>query len=170
MSMIMIGIGAIANIILDWLFVIKLGYGVKGAALATSASIFITMVVSLLHFIKGKSNIKIKKEYFKIDVRILKKILKIGFVSFAVQLSYGIILLVQNRTMFAYGNTVNVAIYTVATYINCFLVNTCKGIVQGLPPFIGVIGVLLSLPLAELITLIVLGIILVREKIIIIEK
>lgn len=137
LSMIMIGIGAIANIILDWLFVIKLGYGVKGAALATSASIFITMVVSLLHFIKGKSNIKIRKEYFKLDFRILKKILKIGFVSFAVQLSYGIILLVQNRTMFAYGNTVDVAIYTVATYINCFLVNTCMGIAQGLQPLIG---------------------------------
>ena len=137
LSMIMIGVGAIANIILDWLFVMKLGYGVKGAALATSASIFISMVISLLHFLKGKSNIKIKKEYFKIDVRNLKKILKIGFVSFAVQLSYGIILLVQNRTMFAYGNTVDVAIYTVATYINCFLVNTCMGIAQGLQPLIG---------------------------------
>ena len=137
LSMIMIGVGAIANIILDWLFVMKLGYGVKGAALATSASIFISMVISLLHFLKGKSNIKIKKEYFKIDLRNLKKILKIGFVSFAVQLSYGIILLVQNRTMFAYGNTVDVAIYTVATYINCFLVNTCMGIAQGLQPLIG---------------------------------
>ena len=42
--MIMIGVGAIANIILDWLLVMKLGYGVKGAALATSASIFISMV------------------------------------------------------------------------------------------------------------------------------
>ena len=39
--------------------------------------------------------------------------------------------------MFAYGNTVDVAIYTVATYINCFLVNTCMGIAQGLQPLIG---------------------------------
>lgn len=137
LSMLMIGVGAVANIVLDWLFVMKLGYGVKGAALATSASIFISMLVSLYYFIKGKSNIKIRKKYLKIDLRILKKILKIGFVSFAIQLSYGIILLVQNKTMFAYGNTVDVAIYTVATYINCFLVNTCMGIAQGLQPLIG---------------------------------
>ena len=137
LSMIMIGVGAVANIFLDWLFVITLGFGVKGAALATSASIFISMIVSLYHFIKGKSTIKIKREYLKVDFAILKKILKIGFVSFAVQMSYGIILLVQNKTMFAYGNTIDVAIYTVATYINCFLVNTCMGIAQGLQPLIG---------------------------------
>lgn len=137
LSMIMIGIGAIANIVLDWLFVMKLGLGVKGAAFATSASIIISMTVSLYHFIKGKSTIKIKKKNLRIDMIIVKRIFKIGFVSFAIQISYGIILLTQNRTMFAYGSTVDVAIYTVATYINCFLVNTCMGIAQGLQPLIG---------------------------------
>lgn len=137
LSMIMIGIGAIANIVLDWLFVMKLGLGVKGAAFATSASIIISMTVSLYHFIKGKATIKIKKKNLRIDMIIVKRIFKIGFVSFAIQISYGIILLTQNRTMFAYGSTVDVAIYTVATYINCFLVNTCMGIAQGLQPLIG---------------------------------
>lgn len=137
LSMMMIGIGAVANIILDWIFVMKLNLGVRGAAAATSASIFISMSVSLYHFIKGSSKIKIKKEYFRIDNKILKKIIKIGFVSFAIQLSYGIILFTQNKTMFAYGSTVDVAIYTVATYINCFLVNTCMGVAQGLQPLIG---------------------------------
>ena len=37
LSMIMIGIGAIANIVLDWILVMKLGFGVKGAAIATSS-------------------------------------------------------------------------------------------------------------------------------------
>ena len=137
LSMIMIGVGAIANIVLDWLFVMKLGFGVKGAAFATSASIVISMSVSLYHFIKGKATIKIKKKNLNLEMKIVKRILKIGFVSFAIQMSYGIILLTQNRTMFAYGSTVDVAIYTVATYINCFLVNTCMGIAQGLQPLIG---------------------------------
>ena len=137
LSMIMIGIGAIANIVLDWILVMKLGFGVKGAAIATSASILISMSVSLYHFIKGKATIKVKKENLKIDLEIVKRILKIGFVSFAIQISYGIILLTQNRTMFTYGSTIDVAIYTVATYINCFLVNTCMGIAQGLQPLIG---------------------------------
>ncbi|MGL5328723.1 MAG: MATE family efflux transporter [Peptostreptococcaceae bacterium] len=137
LSMMMIGIGAVCNIALDWLLVMKLGFGVKGAAIATSASIFISMIVSLYYFIKGTSKIKIQKEYFKIDKSILKEIIKIGFVSFAIQLSYGIILFVQNNAMYKYGDTVDVAIYTVATYVNCFLVNTCMGISQGLQPLIG---------------------------------
>lgn len=137
LSMIMIGIGALANIILDWIFVMELGFGVKGAAVATSASIVISMTVSLYHFISGKATIKIKKGNLKIDIAIVRRILKVGFVSFAIQISYGIILLTQNRTMFLYGTTIDVAIYTVATYVNCFLVNTCMGISQGLQPLIG---------------------------------
>lgn len=137
LSMIMIGIGAVANIILDWLFVMKLGFGVKGAAIATSASIVISMTVSFYYFIMGKANIKIKRKHLKIDKGIVKRILNIGFVSFAIQISYGIILLTQNKTMFLYGSTIDVAIYTVATYVNCFLVNTCMGIAQGLQPLIG---------------------------------
>ncbi|MGL5507112.1 MAG: MATE family efflux transporter, partial [Paraclostridium sp.] len=80
LSMIMIGIGAVLNIILDWLFVIKLGFGVAGAAAATGASIFISTLVPLYYFTKGKANIKLKKIYFKIDKSILVEILKIGFV------------------------------------------------------------------------------------------
>lgn len=137
LSMLMIGIGAVCNIVLDFVLVMKLGCGVKGAAIATSCSIVISMTVSLYYFIKGSSNIKIRKENLKLDMNIVKNIIKVGFVSFAIQMSYGIILLVQNKTMFSYGSTVDVAIYTVATYINCFLVNTCMGIAQGLQPLIG---------------------------------
>lgn len=137
LSMIMIGVGAIANIFLDWLLVIKIGLGVKGAAIATSASIFISMIVSLFYFIKGNSKVKIKKEFFKIEKGILREILKIGFVSFGIQLSYGIIIFVQNNVIYMYGNTADVAIYTVSTYINCVLVNTFMGVSQGVQPLIG---------------------------------
>lgn len=137
LSMIMIGIGAVLNIILDWIFVIKLGLGVSGAAAATGASIFISTLVPLYYFTKGKANIKLKKIYFKIDKNILSEILKVGFVSFAIQMSYGLILFIQNNMMYAYGNTIDVAIYTVAAYINCFFVNTCMGVAQGVQPLIG---------------------------------
>ena len=78
LSMIMIGIGAIANIVLDWILVMKLGFGVKGAAIATSASILISMSVSLYHFIKGKATIKVKKRKLKNSYGNSKRILKIG--------------------------------------------------------------------------------------------
>ena len=39
LAMIMVGVGAIANIILDYLLVMVFDFGIKGAAIATSASI-----------------------------------------------------------------------------------------------------------------------------------
>ncbi|MFQ7174075.1 MAG: polysaccharide biosynthesis C-terminal domain-containing protein [Thomasclavelia ramosa] len=40
LAMMMVGIGAIANIILDYLLVIVFDFGIKGAAIATSAVLF----------------------------------------------------------------------------------------------------------------------------------
>ncbi len=137
LSMMMIGIGAVANIILDYIFVMKLGLEVKGAAMATSASIFISMTVSLYYFIKGNAKIKFKLEYFKLNKNIIENIVKVGFVSLAIQLSYGLILFVQNISIYKYGTTVDVAIYTVAAYIIAFIANTFMGIAQGLQPIIG---------------------------------
>ena len=71
------------------------------------------------------------------DLKILKEICSIGFVSFAIQLSYGGMIFIQNNVIYAYGTTVDIAIYTVASYINCFFVNVCTGIAQGIQPLIG---------------------------------
>lgn len=137
LAMIMVGVGAIANITLDYLLVMVFDFGIKGAAIATSASILLSTIISLHYFIKGRSTIKIKKEHLKLDFKVLKEIIQIGFVSFAIQLSYGIIIFVQNNVMYAYGSNIDVAIYTVASYVNCFFVNVCTGISQGLQPLIG---------------------------------
>ena len=137
LAMMMVGIGAIAKIILDYLLVIVFDFGIKGAAIATSASIVLSTLISLYYFLKGNSTIKIRKLYLKLDGKILKEIVKIGFVSFMIQLSYGTIIFVQNNVMYAYGSNIDVAIYTVASYVNCFFVNVCTGISQGLQPLIG---------------------------------
>ncbi len=137
LSMFMIGIGAVINIILDYILVIKYNFGTKGAAIATSGSIFISTIISIYYFTKGNSKIKIKKEYFKIDLEILRKILKIGFVSFAIQFSYAVIIWVQNNVIYNYGTTKDIAIFTVSAYINCFIVNLFMGIGQGIQPLIG---------------------------------
>lgn len=137
LAMILIAIGAVSNIILDYLLVIIFDFGIKGAAIATSSSIILSTISSFYYFVKGNSRIKIRKQYLTLDLRILKEIIKIGFVSFIIQLSYGIIIFVQNNVMYSYGSNIDVAIYTVASYVNCFFVNVCNGIAQGLQPLIG---------------------------------
>lgn len=137
LSMIMVGAGAIGNIILDWFFVISLGWGTKGAAIATGAGVILSTIIGLWYFLSGKSNIKFKKEYFKIDPTLLKDTFKIGFVAFMIQLSVGIVILIQNKIIYLYGNTADIAIFSVAGYTISLYIQLSVGISQGMQPLIG---------------------------------
>ena len=137
LSMIMVGAGAIGNIILDWFFVIELGWGTKGAALATGAGVILSSIIGLWYFLSGRSHIKLKKEYFKIDTLLLKDVFKIGFVSFMIQLSIGVVILLQNKIIYLYGNTADIAIFSVAGYTISLYIQLSVGISQGMQPLIG---------------------------------
>ena len=137
LSMFMVGVGAIGNVILDWLFVIVLDWGTAGAALATGAGVFLSSIVGLWYFTKGPSHLKIKKEYLTWNTDILLDILKIGFVSFMVQLSIGIVILIQNNIIYTYGTTDDIAIFCVAGYIISLYTQLCVGMSQGMQPLIG---------------------------------
>ncbi|OON99817.1 MAG: MATE family efflux transporter [Epulopiscium sp. Nele67-Bin004] len=134
LSMIMVGAGAIGNIVLDWLFVLVLGLGTRGAALATGCGVILSTTIGLWYFIKGPSNLKLKKEYFIFDTSILKEVCKIGAASLFIQLSTGIIILVQNHLLYIYGSTDYVAIFCVSGYIWALYNSICLGIGQGIQP------------------------------------
>lgn len=137
LSMVMVGVGAIGNIILDWLFVIILDMGTAGAALATGAGVILSTSVGIWYFTKGNSYIKFDKKYFCIDKGILRDIIRIGFVSLVIQLSIGAVILLQNKIIYAYGSTIDVAIFSVAGYIISLYTQICVGISQGMQPLIG---------------------------------
>ncbi|OON98206.1 MAG: MATE family efflux transporter [Epulopiscium sp. Nele67-Bin005] len=137
LSMKMVGVGAIGNIILDWLLVIVLGWGTAGAALATGCGVTLSTAVGLWYFLTRKSNLEFKKEYFIFDKQILIEIFKIGIVSFMLQFSIGLVILVQNHIIYSYGTTIDIAIFSVAGYIFAVYSQLCIGIAQGMQPLIG---------------------------------
>ncbi len=137
LSMIMVGVGAVGNIILDWLFVIIFNWGTAGAALATGAGVFLSSTVGLWYFTKGPSQLKLRKEYFLFNSKILVDTLKIGFVSFMIQLSIGIVILIQNNIIYSYGTTDDIAIFCVSGYIISLYTQLCVGMSQGMQPLIG---------------------------------
>lgn len=55
-------IGAITNIILDYIFIFIFNWGIKGAAFATILSYTVTSTWVIYHFIAGNSKLKIRKE------------------------------------------------------------------------------------------------------------
>ena len=84
-TMILLGAGAMINIILDPILIFGFNMGVRGAALATVLSQAVS-TVWVLQFLSGKkSQLKLHPKYFNIDAKILFPALALGVAPFIMQ-------------------------------------------------------------------------------------
>lgn len=125
---------AVTNIVLDYLFVIKLGYGVVGAAVATGAAQLTAVLIYLYHFIYKSNRIKFVK--FKFDWNLLKRTFPIGAADFIMELSTGFVIFIFNITILKYAGEAGIVTYTIIMYINNLVLMTMAGISQGTQPLV----------------------------------
>ncbi len=76
-TLVFVTISSVLNIILDPIL-IKIGLGIKGAALATAISMFIGMSIAILYVNKKSSLLKIDLKYIKWDSAYIIQLLKLG--------------------------------------------------------------------------------------------
>ena len=124
-------IGAVLNIILDPIFIFGLKMGVKGVALATIISQFVSVCYVILYFYFGKSIFRPKTGMFKLDWKIIKNIFIIGFPSFLMAIIDSVIFLVFNRAILYYGNDNYIAIAGITIRIVDLIVMPIIGISYG---------------------------------------
>lgn len=96
-----IAVACAANIALDYLFIGALGMGPAGAALGTTLSQAVSVVISLIFVKRRKTDFALKKADLKPDKQITGKILKIG-VPVAmqdgfIQIAFMVITVIANR-------------------------------------------------------------------------
>lgn len=94
-------IGALTNIVLDYVFVFKLGMEVPGAAWATVISQMLSCCW-IMRFIFGKK-IKIKVEKQPISAAVISRICKLGFSPFLILATDSIILIILNTVLQYHG-------------------------------------------------------------------
>lgn len=70
--------GALANIVLDYIFIFPLGMGVAGAAWATVIGQFISLFVAMFFHYHSNKEISGSLKYIKPELNIIKEIYKIG--------------------------------------------------------------------------------------------
>ena len=133
-SMLTVTIGAVCNIILDPIFIIGLGMGVKGAALAT----IISQAVScswVLTFLTGKKTfLRIKKENLKPAPSIILPCLALGLSTFVMQSSESVISVCFNSSLLKYGGDLAGGAMTILTSTMQFAMLPLQGIGQGAQP------------------------------------
>ncbi len=100
-AMFSVVIGALTNIVLDYVFVFKLGMEVPGAAWATVISQMLSCCW-IMRFIFGKK-IKIKVEKQPISAAVISKICKLGFSPFIILATDSIILIILNTVLQYHG-------------------------------------------------------------------
>ena len=125
-------ISAITNIILDYIFVIILGYGVKGAAYATGISQIASCVFFFGHFLRKKSTLKLVK--FKPSFNILKRIIHIGFPDGITELTSGIVILIFNQSILMVIGEDGIITYSIICYVSTLVLMTMIGSTQGVQP------------------------------------
>ena len=121
-AMLSVLIGAVANIILDPVFIFLLRMGVKGAAVATVISQGLSAVWVVSFLLSKRSSIKIRKECMRLDGKILKSVFSLGISPFIMNATESFISIVLNR--------VRGVAYDYAKYYAAFF-RTCKWIYTG---------------------------------------
>lgn len=96
--------GAIINLILDPILIFVFKMGVSGAALATIIGQIISALICLFYFRKTKL-IKFSACSFKLENRVVKRVLQLGISSFITQISIAIITVVANNVVGTIGGS-----------------------------------------------------------------
>ncbi|NLC67088.1 MAG: MATE family efflux transporter, partial [Clostridium sp.] len=111
-------IGAISNLIIDIFLVAILGYGVKGAAYATTFSQIFAFLYSFYKFKKFNFH---KYYTFTLNKIVSRSILTIGFATFIVEVSDAIVAIFLNNKLSAIGGDIEIITVGIITKISMFL-------------------------------------------------
>lgn len=113
-------IGALANLILDPLFIFVFGMGVKGAAIATIISQFLSAL--FVFFFLRKKSIEIRLEICTVkDLYRVKDILSLGLSGFIMQLTNGLVQVSCNSVLSQYGGDLYISIMTIVSSVRQML-------------------------------------------------
>ena len=130
-------IGAGTNIILDPIFIFVFGMGVRGAAIATVISQVVSTIWILYYFTKGKSNLKIKREYLSLDKAIVLSIFSIGVSPFSMQIAQSVVQVLANNALKTYGGDLAIGAMTIINSVAMIFMMPIFGLNQGSQPIIG---------------------------------
>ncbi|NYT18862.1 MAG: MATE family efflux transporter [Methanosarcinales archaeon] len=128
---------AVINIVLDYLFVMRWGTGMQGAAIATVIAFAVSAVVFTAYFFSSYANLRLHLLDISPDLKIIAGILKTGFPAFVMQVSLAVLVLSYNYMLLKYGSEVAVSSYGVIEYSFAIFYMIFEGISAGVQPIIG---------------------------------
>lgn len=130
-------VGAVANIILDPIFIFVFGWGVKGAAFATILSQGVSAVWVLLFLTGNRAQLRLKKENLRLQKNRVSRILSLGFSGFIMALTNSVVQVACNSVLQTFGGDLYVGVMTVINSIREVVSMPVQGLTSAAEPVLG---------------------------------
>ena len=134
LAMLAMTCGSFANIILDYIFIIWLRWGMFGAALVTGISAGISLFIVCTFVLQKKNHFHLIKR--KISSWFIRQIVSTGAPSLITELSSGVVIIMFNIIILGLLGSVGVAAYGIIANISLIVIAIYTGIAQGVQPLI----------------------------------
>ncbi|MGE5619462.1 MAG: MATE family efflux transporter [Sphingomonadaceae bacterium] len=130
-------IGAVLNAILAPIFIFGFGWGMAGAGLATALAQAVSAIWVMLHFLLGRSTLKIRRKQLRVDLAVTRRMMALGSAFFAMQFSQSILSAIMNTSLGIYGGDIAISGMGIVISLMTLIMMPIVGINQGAQPIIG---------------------------------
>lgn len=137
-GMLSVAIGAVANLLLDPLFIFVLGFGVQGAAIATILSQTLSAAF-VLFFLTRKSELKVRflrKNEISQCSGYAKDIVSLGSAGFIMQLTNSLVTICCNNVLSVTGGDIYISVMTIISSIRQLVETPLHAINEGASPIL----------------------------------
>ncbi len=125
------------NVALDAVFILWLGWGIRGAAWATVISQALALVYQLRLLSNKDELLHLRRGIYGLRMVLVKNILAIGIAPFLMNACTCIIVIFMNNQLVRYGGDLSVGAYGIANSIATVFVLFVIGLNQGMQPIAG---------------------------------
>ena len=137
-GMLSVAIGAVANLLLDPLFIFVLGFGVQGAAIATILSQTLSAAF-VLFFLTRKSELRVRllrKNEVPQCTGYAKDIVSLGSAGFIMQLTNSLVTICCNNVLGVTGGDVYISVMTIVSSVRQMVETPIYAINEGTSPIL----------------------------------
>lgn len=133
-----VAVGAVANLLLDPLFIFVLGFGVQGAAIATVISQALSALFVFV-FLTRKSELKVrflKKKEFSECIGYAKNIVSLGTAGFIMQLTNSLVSICCNNILSDVGGDIYISVMTIVSSVRQLVETPIYAMNEGTSPIL----------------------------------
>ena len=129
--------GALCNVLLDYVFIARLGMGIAGAALGTIISQGVVLALVLSFFVSRSNPMKLRRSFMRPDPKILGQIFSYGMSPFLLHIAFVVTAFAINSILGMYRGDAAISAYGIVNTIIMFISLPTFGITTAMQSIAG---------------------------------